>query len=230
MVPQPVYDLLLRAAWPIAVAGAATALCYAAAGETLGFYLGPVMMITLVLPSMIVVQSRLRDAAIIAGAMMDAVGLAWLIAVFGPNLTFLQWLACYVVLAAYAFALTALTRVTAAWIAVLVGVAWLAWPLWTAPFLDITLARWLTPGHPLMTINGVLLATHGAWLEQPLMYQYATLGQDVPYALPRSIWPCVIVHTLIGLLLLAPQWWRARERARGQTSAAAAEEPAAPVA
>ena len=57
--------------------------------------------------------------------MVDAIGVAWLIAVFGPNLTFLQWLQCYLVLAAYGLALTALTARTAAWVAVLCGVAWL---------------------------------------------------------------------------------------------------------
>lgn len=220
--PLSVRDLLRLSAWPFILAAAATSLCYAAAGGTLGFYLGPVMAVTLILPVMVAGHARLIGATIAAGAMLDAVGLAWLLAAFGPNLTFLQWLQCYLLLAAYAFALMALTRATAAWVAVVLGVAWLTWPLWTAPFLDITLARWLTPAHPLMAINRVVL-DHGVWMEQPLMYRHATLGQDVPYALPRSIWPCVLVHTLIGLLLLAPAGWRARAGRR----AAAAEGAAA---
>jgi len=37
------------------------------------------------------------------------------------------------------------------------------------------------------------------------------IGQDVPYALPGTIWPCVILHLLVASPIL---WWarRARER------------------
>ena len=228
MNPSPtlsIPDLLHLSAWPFALAAAATSLCYAAAGETLGFYLGPVMGVTLILPLMVASQTRLFGAIIVAGAMIDAVGIAWILAVFGTNLTVLEWLACYLMLAAYALALAALTRATAAWIAVVLGIAWLTWPLWTAPFLTIGLARWLTPAHPLMAINSVVIH-HGDWAGQPLMYQFATLNQDVPYAMPRTIWPCVIVHALIALLLLAPGGWRAR--AREKMPGAAAERSAAP--
>jgi len=211
-------NLLHIAAWPFVIAAAATSQCYAAAGETLGFYLGPVFAVTLILPVMAASQTRLLGAAVVAGSMVDVVGIAWLLVVFGPNLSFVQWLACYLVLAAYALALMALTRATAAWIAVIVGIAWLTWPVWTASFLNITLARWLTPAHPLMAINAVVL-DHGVWLEQPLMYRYSTLGDDVPYALPGSIWPCVLVHGAIGLLLLAPEWWRARGRSQRREAA-----------
>jgi len=122
-------------------------------------------------------------------------------------------------------ALTALARATTAWIAVIIGVAWLTWPVWTSPFINITLARWLTPAHPLMAINSVVM-NYGAWLQQPLMYRYSSLGQDVPYLPPQSIWPCVLVHGAIALLLLAPEWWRAR--GRWQRREAAAGSTAAP--
>ena len=220
-------DVLRISTWPFVIAAAATGLCYAAAGETLGFYLGPVMAVTLILPVMVAGHARLHEALIITGTMIDTIGIAWLIAVAGPNLTFFQWLSCYVILAAYCFALMALARSTAAWIATLLGIAWLTWPVWTSPFLDITLARWLTPAHPMLAINHVVL-NHGAWLEQPLMYRYATLGQDVPYLLPQSVWPCVIVHALIGLLLLGPGWWPGRGRLRMQEAAAASTADPAP--
>lgn len=224
--PSAARTLLRVSAAPFSLAAAAAGLCYAAAGETLGFYLGPIMAVTFILPVIIGAHARHFDALVAAGAIVDAVGVAWLLAVFGPNLTLAQWLQCYLLLAAYAFALTALTRAAAAWVAVIVGVAWLTWPLWTAPFLDITIARWLTPAHPLMAINRVVLDL-GVWMEQPLMYGHATLGQDVPYTLPRSIWPCVAVHVVIGLLLLAPGWWRARVRRREAAAADAAAAGAA---
>jgi hypothetical protein len=223
--PTIISEIFRTATAPFVIAALAMLLCYAAAGNSLGFYLGPVMTITLILPPMVAAQRRFLDAIVVAGAMIDAVGIAWLLAVFGPDLTFMQWLQCYFVLAAYALALMAIARATAAWLAVILGVAWLTWPVWTAPFLNITLTAWLTPAHPLMAINSVVIHL-GAWAEQPLMYQHATLNQDVPYTLPRSIWPCVIVHSAIALALLAPGWWRARGRA--MSSAAAAEPTAAP--
>ena len=225
MTPLSIHDLLRVAGWPFAIAAAGVSLCCVAAGDTLGFYLGPVIAITLILPPMVAGQPRFRSAVVVAGAMIAAVGIAWLLAVFGPGLTFLPWLQCCLCLAAYAFALTALMRATAAWVAVVVGVAWLLWPVWTASFVDITLARWLTPAHPLMAINSVVINL-GAWLEQPLMYEHATLNQDVPYALPTSIWPCVVVHAIIAALLLAPE--RRRARARARSSGAGAEPTAAP--
>jgi len=218
-------DVLRISAWPFVMATLATGLCYAAAGETLGFYLGPVMAVTLILPVMVAGSARLRDAMIVAGAMVAAVAIGWVLTAFGANLSFIQWLACCLILAAYAFALTALARATAAWFATLLGVVWLTWPVWTSPFLNITLARCLTPAHPMFTLNAVLF-DRGAWLEQPLMYRYSALGQDVPYTLPQSIWPCVIGHALIGLILLGPGWWRARGQSRMRE--AAAEPTAAP--
>src|SRR4051794_36517327 len=99
-----IIELLRIAAWPFIIAAAAVSLCYVAAGETLGFYVGPVLAVTLILPVMVASQSRLVGAVLIAGAIVDALGLAWLIAVVGPNLTFAQWLACYLILATYALA------------------------------------------------------------------------------------------------------------------------------
>ena len=211
---------------PFLIATLAVCLCYAAAGDSLDFYLGPTIAITLILPVMAAPHARWFDAVIVAGAMVDAVGIAWLLAVFGGNLTFPQWLECYLVLAAYAMALTSLTRATAAWFATLAGVAWLTWPVWTSPFLTIALVRVLTPAHPLMAINGAL-ENYGFWLEQPLMYRYSSLGQDVPYLPPQSIWPCLIVHGAIALLLLVPRGWL-QARGRSPQWEAAAESTAAP--
>jgi hypothetical protein len=228
-----ILDLTKIAAWPFALALAAVSLCYLAAGESLGFYLGSVFAVTLILPPLVAGETRGIDAAIVAGAIVDAVGIAWLIAVFGPNLTFAQWLACYVALAAYALALAGIVwlirpvvgQLTAGAFAVLLGIAWLTWPVWTSPFLTRELAAWLTPAHPLFAINRVLL-DHGVWMQQRVMYRYATLGQDVAYALPRSIWPCVFVHGIIAALPPST----AALRARWSRRAGAAGPPAAPTA
>ena len=210
---QSIPALLRPAAAPFVLAAVAIACCYAAAGMSLGFFLGPVVAVTLILPVMMPRLSPLLAAIFVAGTMVDTIGIAWLLAVPGPQLTFPQWLACYVVLAAYAFALLAATRALTAPVAFILGLLWLAWPVWTSPFLTVELARWLTPAHPLMATNRVVLHM-GAWLEQPLMYRHTTLNQDVPYTLPRSIWPCVFVHVVIGLLLLTPAWLKARSSRR----------------
>lgn len=221
------------AALPFLLGAAGTSLCYLAAANTLGFYLGPVFIVTLILPPLVAAETRGIRATLVAGAVVDAVGLAWLIFVFGPTLTLAQWLACYACLAACAFASASTVWVlrrmigalAASSITVLLGVAWLTWPVWTSSFLTRGLAAWLTPAHPLMAINRVLL-DHGVWTEQRLMYAHATLGQDVPYTLPASIWPCVLAHGLIAAP--APLWaWR---RARWSRRAAAAGPPAAPLA
>ena len=47
-------------------------------------------------------------ALIAAAAVVDGIGMVWLIAALGPATTLLQWLACYLVLAAYAGALCGL--------------------------------------------------------------------------------------------------------------------------
>ena len=56
--------------------------------------------------------------------------------------------------------------------------------------------------HPLFAINGVLVNL-GAWSHLPIAYrELTTLGQDVPYTLPASVWPMVLVHALYRELAL----------------------------
>jgi hypothetical protein len=207
-------DLLRLSVMPSVLAAIAAALIYAAAGRTLGFYLGPLFAVTLILPPLVTRRIAATHATLIAIAVVDTFAVAWLLAVFGRDLDLRQWLACYVVLAAYGLAILALTRATAAWFALVAGALWLTWPVWTSPFVTINLARWLTPAHPLMAVN-VVVRQHGMWLEQRLMYRYSSLGQDVPYLLPASIWPCVIVHAALGVILLS---LRPRGRSRAPSS------------
>lgn len=214
-------DLLRLSVMPSILAAIAAALIYAAAGRSLGFYLGPFFAVTLILPPLVTRRVGARDATLIAVAVIDTFAVAWLVAVFGGDLAVRQWLACYILLAAYGLALTVLTRATAAWLALLAGVAWLTWPVWTSPFVTINLARWLTPAHPLMAVNAII-RQHGMWLEQPLMYRYTSLGQDVPYTLPASIWPCVIAHVIIAIILMPPGALRARSSPPVGSSAAPA--------
>ena len=203
-------DLMRWSATPAVLAAIVAAAIYAAAGRTLGFYLGPFFATALILPPLVTRHVCTARALVIAAAVADTFAVAWLISVFAGDVGLRQWLACYVVLAAYTLALVAVTRVTAAWVALVVATLWLTWPVWTSPFVTIGLARWLTPAHPIMAVNSVV-RQFGVWVEQPLMYRYTALGQDVPYTLPASVGASVLMHGAVALALLLPRLRRAVE-------------------
>jgi hypothetical protein len=85
-----------------------------------------------------------------------------------------------------------------------IGLVWLTWPVWLSPSLvkngaDQTVAN-LVRIHPPLTINGIL-TNEPAWTERSVAYHLTNLNQDIPISLPESIWACVAVHGLIGLIL-----------------------------
>ncbi|MEO6435160.1 MAG: hypothetical protein ABIP55_05305 [Tepidisphaeraceae bacterium] len=222
-------SILKIAAAPFALAAVTAMVCYLAAGNGLGFYLGPIVAASFIIPPIVAaVQDRL-SAVIAAGAVVDAIGIVWLFTVPSPDVTFTQWLACYAVLAAYVLALAGVVWVlrqligalAAAFITVLVALAWLGWPIWTSPWITARLAAWLSPAHPLMAINHIMLDM-GVWTQGQWMYQHTVLGQDVPYALPESIWPCVILHGVMGLALA----WPTRDARRTDSSPEPSQTPA----
>lgn len=184
---------------PFLLALVLTIACYAASRQSLGFYFGPIVMSALVIPSL----ARARFGTLRVIAVIDAVAMCWLVAFFLRSTTFLQWLACYVVLVAFAFALLTWSRAVGATVITLLALAWLSWPVWLSAYVTGPLAGWLTPAHPLLAVNHVLLDV-GVWTQERLMYQFTSLGQDVPYTLPKSIWPCVLLHAGIGSIALLP--------------------------
>jgi hypothetical protein len=214
------------AAVPFILGVVSAALCIVAAGgDPLGAWIGSIALATLSIPPF---ASSARDrwsAFFVAGAAIDGVALALLACVFAGRMTFIQFLACYSVLAAYGLALMTLARTIRMPLTIVLAFAWLTWPLWLTPLISGPVAAWLTPAHPLLAINHVLL-DHGVWTQQRLMYQYTRLGQDVPYTLPQTIWPCVILHLLVALPIL---WWKERgerkERGPLQESSPASPAP-----
>lgn len=216
------------AAYPLALGLVGAALCYLAAGRSLGFFLGALAVACCIVPPLVAGASDRFAAVIVAGAVIDAIGIAWLVAVLRGDLTILQWLGCYIVLAAVVFGLAgaawALRHVVgplaSAAIVVAVAGAWLTWPIWTSPWITTEAAAWLAPAHPPLAINRVLLEL-GVWTQQPWMYRHTTLGQDVAFALPRTIWPCVLLHAIMATGLLA--------RPARLRDALRQAEPAAPV-
>ena len=193
----------------------ASAACVWAAGSLLGLFFGGLFVATFLTPAGVLQQKNL--VAAIGGliAVVAPVAGVWLIAVFESADTFGQWIETTMVLAVYALAIggiaLALTRaklppVFASALAILLGLAWLSWPVWLSTALvrggfsgTVQHLVWL---HPPLAINGILTA-EPAWTERSLAYHLTDLNQDVPIRLPSNAWPCVAIHGVMALIF----WW-----------------------
>jgi hypothetical protein len=173
----------LSVAWAI--------ITYVASGATLGLLIGSVTLATLIAPPLAVSQFALQRT-LIAVAVTVANLLVWMFV-----LPFMDSLQCGVVLLAFTLALLSLRSAS---IAMIIAIAWLALPFWMQSAR--TLAT-LAPFHPIFAMNGACKSL-GIWTQQPILYRLTTLGQDVPYELPASIWRCVLAHGIIALGLLWP--------------------------
>jgi len=104
---------------------------------------------------------------------------------------------------------------------------WLSFPIWLGPTMG---ARgwdapvWVTTIHPLFAMNAAVIEL-GIWTQQPVAYQLTPFGQDVAYALPRSVWPFVATHLLIASGLLAFASARRRLRAAASRRGSAEARP-----
>jgi hypothetical protein len=151
---------------------------------------------------------------LLAGCVVDGVGVVWLLAVLHPQITFIQWLRCYLLLLAWGMWLSGLviglaglrmqpTAASAA--AVILSLVWLTWPVWLSSYLTgpgaDRVASWLIRLHPLFAVNGVFPEL-GVWSHWPIAYRdLTTLGQDIAYTLPTSVWPAIAVHVIPGVVL-----------------------------
>lgn len=110
--PQPkhrsggrvVIDLLPTLLPGLLLAILTTALCRAAAGNTLGLFIGGVAFASMLVPPLVSGEHSLRERLAVPVSVSVGVGIVWLGAI-GDPLTFGQWLACSAALLAYAFAL-----------------------------------------------------------------------------------------------------------------------------
>ncbi len=92
------------------------------------------------------------------------------------------------------------------------SVLFLAWPIWAANLLvkfdSQSLVDLLVKVGPIFAINGSIDPTD-AFTHRPLAYRLMNLGQDIPYEMPRTIWPCVLVHLAAGLPGMVVSWrWK----------------------
>ncbi|HEX4056592.1 MAG TPA: hypothetical protein VHX86_20215 [Tepidisphaeraceae bacterium] len=159
-------------------------------------------------------------------AVAGPVAAVWLAAVFRTHGTIAQWFETIWVLSAYALAIGAIALVLAAMrfpeifaaaVAIVIGVAWLTWPVWLSSNLvnrgATRIVNDLVKVHPPLVINGILI-NEPAWTERSIAYHLTDLNQDVPVALPSGPAACVAVHALIGLGLWAVAWGMAKRAGR----------------
>jgi hypothetical protein len=172
------------------------------------------LLTALIAPPIVLAHETLARRAFAYAGVVDGVGLVWLVAALRTDTTLGDWLACYLLLAAFVIAVAGLAIVlarlrinvfAASALAVLIGLSWLTWPVWLSPWLSgdrgAAIVGWLAPAHPLLAMNGVQLHL-GAWSEQQLAYHLTNLGQDVPYRLPATALPAILVHAVVGSALV----------------------------
>ena len=123
------------------------------------------------------------------------------------------FVACYLIVTAYALALgglvVALSRmmseIVASAISVIAGLAWLTWPIWLAEGIrsdsGARIASRLIEISPVFAMNGAM-KNLGIWSERAIAYRITNLNQHVPYTLPGSILPCMLFHVALGAALL----------------------------
>jgi hypothetical protein len=207
-----------------------TLICLAVCGASLGFFFAGFFFLICLLPPLVLTQCSTSTRLFTTGCVIDGIGIVWLFTTFRAEITFIQWLKCYLVLIGFAALLAgvaiALLRLhiaplAACSITVVLALLWLSSPVWLASNLsDAGVAR-LVSIHPLFAINGVL-SNLGTWSHFPIAYrELTTLGQDISYSLPTNIWPSALAHLIAGLVL----WWAGSSKPSATAGRSAREEP-----
>jgi hypothetical protein len=93
----------------------------------------------------------------------------------------------------------------------LLGLAWVSWPVWLSDPLSGKTLVWSVALQPLFAVNSAV-PDLGNWVDQPMAYQLTSFGQDVLYQMPKSVWPAVLFHGMIGLVTWTVAVWRERPR------------------
>ena len=188
---------------------------------SLGTLCGGLAMATVMLPGLVAAQPRWLDRILAIVCFTIPLTATWLQLVNRDILHGGEWLLAALVLLTYGLAIGGLTcllrmlrmpATAAAAGAVLAGVLWLSWPIWMAPWLsgpsgEKTVAR-LVAVHPAFALNGRLIRAFPVpWAQYRLAYDLTNIGDDIPYEMPRAIWPCVRLHLALGLCVFP--WWAA---------------------
>jgi hypothetical protein len=192
--------MLPLAALVIALAGAIAGY-ECADGAALGLAIAGLAIAAIVVPPLVAPARDAINATIVALSYSIGTLAIWLFAMPG----IIGWLAfgaASLVLLSFTLAVAGLAQVLSAVrvnlalggaILTVTALAWLSCPIWLMRGTEV-----LVGAHPIFAINGTSAAM-GVWTQQRLMYRWTALGQDVAYALPVSVWTCVLVHLAVAV-------------------------------
>src|SRR5688572_3398846 len=196
--------LLSVALAPLLLSALSAVACYVSAGTSLGVFLGGVIMVTLLVPPLVLADGGWRTRLIVLGAILLPVWATWLVATVNSQVYVREWMACCIVVTAYASALAGLTvglrltrlpAVGCAAITVVLGLAWLTWPIYMSRSWEGTsstdIVSLFARFNPALVINGQVFRAMGLWTEQSIAYRLTDLSQNVPYQLPRALGVCL---------------------------------------
>jgi hypothetical protein len=184
---------------------------YLSAGASLGLFLGGLVFVAVAVPAVTLASDDALRRAVALAAAIGGVAAVELIAVGAGTASFGEWIEATLVLASLSAATAGVTiaihrfvrsPVAAAAMTVVLGIAWLTWPIWRP-----TWSVWPARVQPLLVINSAMSRSPN-WTELPIAYRHLTaINQDTPVGLPTSPWGCVITHLFAGgVLLIAGSW------------------------
>ena len=214
-LPTP-RSAILTALPPLLLSLCAGIACYAATGATMGLFFGAVVIVALITPPLVLAHDDFILQSVVVAAVVDGVALPCLVAVTDPAVSLLDFVRAYLLLAAWGAALWGIADVLrrarmppacAGALAVVIALAWPAWPVWLSPWVAgrETLVSWLVAPHPLLALDGALRHLGPAWTERHLMYTRLTvLNQDVFYSLPGGVARATLFGAGVALLCLLP--------------------------
>jgi hypothetical protein len=179
---------------------------------TLGVFIGSLLAVTILVPPTVLAVAGLRKRLVTVTMSVGPLALLWLLTAQRTGTTVGEWAASTTVMVAYALALAGvavglqrarLSAVVSAALTVVIGVAWLTWPIWLSPTWDGEASANRVNGfvalHPALSVS---LPHLGQWAEQSLAYHLTDLNQNVPYHPPQTVWGCVVFHGLVALVLI----------------------------
>lgn len=205
-------DLLSVALPPLVLSAvAAGGISWACAG-TLGVFIGSLLALTILVPPTVLAVTGLRDRLLTVTLSVLPLALIWLLTARRTGTTVAEWRASSAILLAYALALggvavglrlARVSTVVSAALTVIVGLAWLTWPIWLSPTWDGEASAQgvnrFVAVHPALSVS---VGHLGHWAEQSLAYHLTDLNQNVSYHPPQSVWWCVMFHVLVGAALM----------------------------
>jgi hypothetical protein len=163
----------------------------------------------------VLTQNCLLTKLLAVAVLTATISAVWLVAVFKSPASITEWFQLTLELFAYsacsgsvAAALIKLKfdSTLAFAFAVILGLAWLTWPIWLSSTLVESGAQsttsLLVKLHPPLVANGVL-EYESPWTEKTLAYSLTNLNQDLPIQLPSSAWVSILAHGAIAVGLFA---------------------------